>query len=105
MKTELNVEHVTLSAIGYNVYVLNDQVVFEESSPIWSCYTKLIFERRNEINNSPGIWYFVGMKVDRNGGVVASHIVKACEWLNENMGKSFEPYKGKLSHLNKIKVT
>jgi len=86
---------VVLAGIGYNVTVVDCQVIFEEATPIWSCHTHFAFERPREINDSPGIWYFVHLD-SSSQRVPASHLVAAHEWCCANLGKSFEPYRGGL---------
>lgn len=87
--------HVILSGIGYNVTVLDNQVIFEESHPMWGCFRTFALERPTEINNSPGIWYLTHME-STWGKTPASHISEALRYCQETFGKSFEPYKGDL---------
>lgn len=85
-----------LSGIGYNVTVIDRQVIFEEAIPIWGAYTRFAFERPIGINDSPGIWYLVHLE-SSSQSIPASHIAKALEWCSEMFGKSFEAYKGALA--------
>lgn len=85
-----------LSGIGYNVYVQDNQVIFNESGPMFGFHRLFAFERPKEINNTPGIWYFVHLDCS-SGDIPVSHIVEASKYVNEEFGKSFEPYRGALS--------
>lgn len=83
-------DFAVLSGIGYNVTVADRQVIFENSE-VWGCHTQFAFERPPDLNNTPGIWYFVSLDSSSNR-VPASHLVKAHEWCCETFGASFTPY-------------
>lgn len=85
-----------LSGVGYNVTVIDNQVIFEESHPFWGRSRIFAFERPHEINKSPGIWYLVHLDVSTDKMPV-SHIVAAHAWCCEMFGKSFEAYRGALA--------
>lgn len=82
-------ESVLLSCIRHNVTIQDGQIIFEAASGCWSTHTRFAFEKPREINNTPGIWYFV--ELDSSSGTVpASHIVQAYEWCVKHFGPSFE---------------
>ena len=87
---------VILSGIGYNVTVADRQVIFEEAMPVYGSHTLFAFERPNDIENSPGIWWLTSLDTNR-GRIPACHLAKALEWCEQEFGKSFEPYKGELT--------
>lgn len=87
---------VVLSGCGYDVTVVDRQVIFTEAIPIFGCSCQFAMERPVDINETPGIWYFCGLwsSSDR---VPASHIVQAAAWCDREFGASFQPYSGALA--------
>lgn len=81
---------VVLAATGYFVRYQDGQVIFEEEGPVYSTHTQFAFEKTIEINNTPGIWYFVHLD-SSSGRVPASHLVAAMDYCNDFYGKNFEP--------------
>lgn len=91
-----NQQFVVLSGIGYNVTVADRQVIFEEAFCIHGFHTRFAFERPQDINNTPGIWYLVHLDTTSER-IPAQHLTQAHKWCEENLGRSFEPYKGALA--------
>jgi hypothetical protein len=84
-----------LGAIGYRVTVADSQVIFDQEGGIYGTHTQFAFERPKDINDSPGIWYFVWIDSSSNR-VPARHLTDAVAFLERNFGHSFQPYKGAL---------
>lgn len=80
---------VVLGACGYNVTAQDGQIIFEEASPIWSTMTRFAFEKTLEINDTPGVWYFVDLDSSSHK-VLASHLVAAHAYCIKHYGKCFE---------------
>lgn len=89
-------KYVVLSGIGYNVSVVDRQVIFEEANCIYGFMTRFAFERPVDINDTGGIWYLVHLE-STTERVPASHIIAALDYCKKEFGASFEPYKGALS--------
>lgn len=89
-------QFITLGCIGYIVTVEDGQVIFEERGGVFGCHAQFAFERPKEINDTPGIWYFVHLDTS-SGRIPASHISHALQWCKEQFGDSFQPYKGALT--------
>jgi hypothetical protein len=83
-------QHVTLGAIGYNVTEADSQFIFEEAGPIFGCHTCFAFEKPNDLNDTPGIWWLTHLDASSER-VPASHLKAAIQWLETHYGKSFEP--------------
>lgn len=83
-------EHsVVLGGIGYNVSVQDGQVIFEQTGGIWGVVTRFAFEKKRDINNTPGIWYMVEFS-NTYGRISADDIKLGFEWCCENFGGNFE---------------
>ena len=84
---------VILGAIGYTATpdYENQQVTFEETTPMYSCHTKFAFEKKNSINGSPGIWYLSELDSYPNH-VCAGHLLGAYKYCLDHYGKNFEPF-------------
>ena len=87
---------VVLAAIGYDVTVIDNQVIFQESCPLFGHFRMFTMERPMEINNSPGIWYMTSLDSTYGQKIPLSHLKEAIAWCENRFGKSFEPLRGEL---------
>jgi len=92
----MSAQYVVLSGIGYNVSVIDRQVIFDSANDIYGFKTRFAFERPVDINESGGIWYLCSLE-STTGRVPASHLVAALDYCKKEFGASFEAYKGALA--------
>ena len=81
----------TLTCIGYNVTVADNQVIFTQNADSQG----FTLERPRCINNSNGIWWLSDAQFDGRK-IPVSHVVEAAKWCEAMFGKNFEPYKREL---------
>ena len=83
-------DEIVLSATSYFVLVVEQTVTFTESRPVAFVEPdKFKFEKLNDVNNSPGIWYFEKLSKSK---VPASAVTSAYIYCTERFGKNFEPF-------------
>ncbi len=85
MKTDLP-QWINLCGIGYVVEVRESLIIFREEITIYGCHTVLYFERTDLAGG--GCWLFRFSASSEN--VMASHIAKAYEAVQDVYGKNFE---------------
>jgi len=87
-------EQIILGAMGYYVDVIEYEVIFTESSPVWGYETSFKFVREpvnSDGNLTPGTWSFIPSKTHKLG-ISPSNIIQAYHYCMDNFGLNFKPF-------------
>lgn len=96
---DMNTGQVNLCAILHTVTVQDGQVIFEEKSGFFGCYSRFALERPREMegHGGPGTWKLVDVDNTFDRGVSMRRLMQAFEYAKERFGKDFEPHKNELA--------
>lgn len=79
-------KRITLCAIGYNVIVAEDAVIFSSEPGIAGCFTRLTFQR------CAGCWYV--SVIDSDDKAMVAHVIAAHRLLSEWFGPDHDCRRG-----------